>query len=173
MAEADELLLVGRIGKAHGLRGEISVLAFTDDPADRFAAGAQLQTDDAARPTLAIEHSRVVGGRWLLSFSGVEDRTGAEALRGVQLFTPAGARPALPDPDDFYDTDLVGLRAVLVDGAELGELIEVIHAPGGDVLVIRAGDRDVLVPFVRQIVPSVELDAGVVRIDPPEGLLEL
>lgn len=173
MAGSDELLLVGRIGKAHGLRGEVSVIAHTDDPADRFAAGEQLRTDDPAQPSLRIEQSRVVGGRWLLQFAGVADRSAAEALRGIALFTPASQRPPLEDPDDFYDTDLVGLRAVLVDGSVLGEVAEVIHAPGGDVLVVRAEQREVLVPFVRQIVPAVDLRAGTVRIDPPEGLLEL
>lgn len=173
MPDAEELVLVGRIGKAHGLRGEVSVLAYTDDPGDRFASGAQLRTDDPGRPVIAVEGSRVVGGRWLLSFAGVQDRSGAEALRGIQLFTAAGERPALDDPDDFYDTDLVGLRAVLMDDSPLGEVSEVIHAPGGDVLVVRVEGREVLVPFVHQIVPAVDLQAGVVRIDPPEGLLDL
>lgn len=173
MTTADDLVLVGRIGKAHGLRGEVAVLAHTDAPDERFALGAQLRTDRADTPVLTVTASRVVGGRWLASFGGFEDRTGAEELRGIQLFAAAADRPALEDPDDFYDTDLVGLRAVLMDGSPLGEVIEVIHPPGGDVLVVRAGDREVLVPFVHQIVPAVDIAAGLVRIDPPEGLLDL
>jgi 16S rRNA processing protein RimM len=173
LVEVDDLVLVGRIGRAHGLRGEATVAPHTDDPALRFAVGARLRTDSPQRPALLVEGSRLAGGRWLLSFAGVDDRAGAEALRGVRLFTPAAARPALEDPDDFYDTDLVGLRAVLMDGAAIGEVIGVIHPPGGDALVVRAERREVLIPFVRRIVPTVDLGAGTVRIDPPEGLLDL
>ena len=190
------LVAVGRIGKAHGLRGEVSVQAWTDDPEDRFSPGSVLRTDsrpDGAAtepgpggPTLTVETARVHAGRWLLGFAGVADRTAAEALRGTRLLLPATARPAIEDPDEFYDSDLVGLRAETPAGAVLGTVTDVVHGPVGDYLVIvlsgppiaaphqvSGTPREHLVPFVAQLVPRVDPPAGVVVIDAPDGLFDL
>jgi 16S rRNA processing protein RimM len=108
-----------------------------------------------------------------VQFDGVTDRESAVALRGVVLLAPVHIRPPLAGPDDFYDTDLVGLQASTVDGRALGPVTDVHHGPAGDYLAVRVGGRERLIPFVAAIVPEVDLAAGTVRIDPPEGLLDL
>jgi 16S rRNA processing protein RimM len=172
-ASEPDLVAVGRIGPAHGLRGAVLVLPWTDDPADRFAAGRRLRTDPPTSGPLTIRSAHDHSGRLLVQFDGVADRAAATALRGVVLLIESRSRPALPDPDEFYDTDLIGLQASTVDGRALGPISEVVHGPGGDHLVVRVADREVLVPFVAAIVPDVDLTAGTVHVDPPDGLLEL
>jgi 16S rRNA processing protein RimM len=167
-------LVVGRIAKAHGLAGEVSVDVRTDDPEHRFGAGASLETDPAARGPLVVMGSRWHTGRLLVMFEGIEDRNGAEALRGTLLVADSASSVAGDDDDDYWDHDLVGLSAHTVAGVALGNVTDVLHPPGPAVLVIaRPGTGEVLVPFVRELVPSVDLAAGRVLIDPPEGLLDL
>ena len=166
-------LVVGRVGRAHGLRGEVAVEVRTDDPEGRLGPGAVLLTEPAAAGPLTVETGRAHSGRLLLRFEGVVDRTGAEGLRGVLLVVdvPDDERPE--DPEDFYDHQLVGLRAETLDGASVGEVSDVLHLPGQDVLAVRRPDgRESLVPFVEAIVPTVDLDGGRVVLDPPPGLLE-
>jgi len=169
-----DTVVVGRIGRPHGVRGEVTIEVRTDDPDLRFTPGAVLQTDPADRGPLTIE-----GGRWhrdvlLLALEGVESREAAELLRNTLLLVETTALPALDDPDDYYDHQLVGLTARLTDGTALGEVVAVSHE-GGDLLVVqRPGDGgELLIPFVRAIVPTVDLAAGSLVVDPPEGLLEL
>ncbi len=170
-AAGSDDVAVGRVGPAHGMRGEVFVAPWTDQPDERFRSGAQLRTSGGA--TLTVESSRLHGGRLVVRFTGVDNRAAAEALRGIELLICASARPPLDDPDDFYDTDLVGLAAHLPDGRPLGPVREVVHATGGDYLVIDVDGRARLVPFVAAIVPEVNLAEGTVTVDPPEGLLEL
>ena len=169
-----DTVVVGRIGRPHGVRGEVTIEVRTDDPDLRFTPGAVLRTDPADRGPLTIE-----GGRWhrdvlLLALEGVESREAAELLRNTLLLVETTALPALDDPDDYYDHQLVGLTARLTDGTALGEVVAVSHE-GGDLLVVqRPGDGgELLIPFVRAIVPTVDLAAGSLVVDPPEGLLEL
>jgi 16S rRNA processing protein RimM len=173
MTSDPDLVAVGRIGPAHGVQGAVFVLPWTDDPDDRFAAGARLRTEPAAAGPLTVVSARDHSGRLVVRFDGVDDRERAAALRGVVLLVPAHARPPLDDPDDFYDTDLVGLRAETTDGTSLGLVTDIVHSTAADYLVVRIVERDVLVPFVAAIVPDVDVAAGVVRIDPPDGLLDL
>ena len=180
-----ELVAVGRIGRAHGLRGEVSVIPWTDTPDERFVVGVELTVGNGQGVvlpdtlTLVIETARVHSGRWLLGFVGVVDRNGAEALQGRTLMLPTVARPPIADPDEFYDSDLVGLTARTADGAELGRVTDVVHGPVGDYLVLSvtgaAGEpaREHLVPFVSAIVPVVDVAGGTVTVDPPEGLFDL
>ncbi len=167
-------LVVGRIGKAHGLRGEVTVEVRTDDPDLRFAAGATLDTDPARRGPLTVESGRAQGGRLVLRFEGVADRTAAEGLRNTLLIVEADPDELPDDPEEFYDHQLVGLRAVTVDGREIGTVAEMLHLPTQDMFAVTREDgREVLIPFVAEIVPDVDLDEGVVHVDPPPGLLEL
>jgi 16S rRNA processing protein RimM len=167
-------LVVGRVAKAHGIRGDLAVEVRTDDPDLRFAPGTELETDPAERGPLTVDAVRWHQGRLLVRFRGVADRTAAEALRGTLLVADSSSSPPTDDPDEFWDHDLVGLAAVLGDGTVVGEVIEVLHPPGSDVLVVRRGDdRELLVPFVAAIVPQVDLAGRRVVLDPPEGLLEL
>jgi 16S rRNA processing protein RimM len=154
-----------------GVKGEVTVEVRTDDPDDRFADGAVLLTDTG---TLTVRSSRYQGKYLVISVEGVDDRNAAEQLRDTLVRVDRAQLPALEDEDDFYDTDLVGLAAVLVDGTPLGTVEDVLHLPGGDVLSVRReAGAEVLVPFVKSIVPTIDLDKREVRIDPPDGLLEL
>jgi 16S rRNA processing protein RimM len=151
----------------------VFVEPWTDDPDERFAAGSVLTTEPADAGPLTIAASTSAGGKLVVRFEGIGDRSAVEALRGVRLLISASDRRPLDDPDDFYDTDLIGLAAHTVDGNELGPVRDVLHAGGADYLVLDCGGREVLVPFVRAIVPTVDLAARSVVIDPPEGLFDL
>jgi 16S rRNA processing protein RimM len=166
----DTKRVVGRIGRPHGLRGEVTVQVRTDFPDQRFAAGAQLRGD--AGRTLTVETVRPHGGALLVRFAGVTDRDAAVELCGLVLTVEATGLPDLDDPDEFYDHQLEGLAAVGPDGAALGTVREVVHAPASDLLVLETDHGEVLVPFVRAIVPEVDLAGGRVVLDPPAGLLD-
>jgi 16S rRNA processing protein RimM len=167
-------LVVGRVARAHGITGEVAVDVRTDSPGTRFADGAIIETDPAERGPLTVRRTRWHAGRLLVSFEGVADRTAADALRGTLLVADSSTSPDGDDPDEFWDHELAGLRAVTTTGQVLGEVAEVAHPPGADLLVIRTPDgAELLVPFVRAIVPEVDVAGGRVVVDPPEGLLEL
>ncbi len=174
MSGQPDRLTVGRIGKPQGLRGEVTVEVRTDLPETRFAPGAVLLTDPPERGPLTVESTRQQNGRLMVAFTGVPDRSAAELLRNTLLQVEAEDVPTSDDPDEFHDTQLVGLTATLVDGSPLGTVSEVLHLPQGDVLAIhREAATEVLVPFVAAMVPVVDLAGGRVVIDPPEGLLDL
>jgi len=167
------LVTVGRIGRAHGIRGEVSVDVRTDSPELRFADGARLTTEPVGAGPLVVGHTRWHSGRLLVRFDGVSDRAVAEGLRGVRLLAEVGAGERLDDPEEFFDHQLVGLRAVTTAGDDVGDITDVLHLPGQDLLVVRRPDnRETLVPFVTEIVPEVDLAAGQVVLDPPVGLIE-
>jgi 16S rRNA processing protein RimM len=166
-------LVVGRIARAHGIGGEVSVEVRTDSPDLRFAPGAVLDTEPPENGPLTVERARWHSGRMLICFAGVADRTAAEALRNTLLVADSATSPEVDD-DEFWDHQLVELSVVATDGTALGSVSEVVHSAGGDLLVVRRPDGgELLVPFVRSIVPTVDLDARRVVVDPPDGLLEL
>ncbi|WP_051732045.1 ribosome maturation factor RimM [Kitasatospora phosalacinea] len=166
-------LVVGRIGRAHGIRGDVSVEVRTDEPELRLGPGAVLLTDPAAIGPLTVETGRVHSGRLLLRFAGVKDRTAAEALRGTMLIAEVDPDETPDDPDEYYDHQLIGLDVVLADGTPVGELTEVVHLPYQDLLTVqRADGTEVLIPFVEQIVPTIDLDEQRVVITPPPGLID-
>ena len=145
----------------------------TDDPGLRFAPGSVLRTEPAERGPLTVAASRWHRDTLLMTVEGVESREAAEALRDTELHVAVEDLPELDDPDTFYDHQLLGLAARLPDGRPLGEVTSVRHE-GAELLVVRRGDgRELLVPFVTAIVPTVDLAGGFVVVDPPEGLLEL
>ncbi len=110
-ADPDDLVVVGRIGPVRGVRGDVFVAPFTDAPDERFAPGTVLRTDPPSAGPLTVAASTSASGKLVVHFEGVDGRPAAEALRGVQLVVPAADRPTLDDPDEFYDTDLIGLTA--------------------------------------------------------------
>jgi 16S rRNA processing protein RimM len=171
--DAGGLVTVGRIGPARGVRGDLFVEPFTDDPEGRFAVGSVLQTDPSDAGPLTVQNLDLHGARMVLRFAEAADRRAAEALRGVRLVVPAADRPPLDHPDEFYASDLVGLAARLPDGTALGPVVDVIDIAGADYLVLAVGGVERLVPFVAAVVPTVDIAAGFVVIDPPEGLFEL
>ena len=171
-------LVVGRVGRAHGIRGEVSVQVRTDDPGRRFAPGTVLADDPAALGPLAVGSVRWHLGRLLVRFDGLADRTRAEELAGALLLVDSAAVGTPEDPDEFNDHDLIGLVAVTVAGDRVGTVTDVLHH-GQDLLVISAagagagaGAGETLVPFVRAIVPEVDIVAGRLVLDPPPGLLD-
>lgn len=173
-------VVVGRLGKPHGTRGELTVEVRTDDPEGRYADGARLHRAGGGPVTVAGH--RWHNGRLLLSLAGVSDRNAAEALRDTLLLIDPALDPPLADEDTFYDHQLTGLRVELADGTPIGEVIDVLHPPGADLLAVRRdradradradGDPDeVLLPFVRAVVPTVDLAGRRLVITPPDGLL--
>lgn len=166
-------VVVGRVGRAHGIRGATAVAVHTDVPEVRFADGAVLLTDPPARGPLTVASTVWHSGRLLVSFRGVSDRSAAEALSGTTLLVAADRRGDA-GAEAWWDEDLVGLDAVSTVGDKLGVVAEVVHAPAQDLLLIRRdGAPELLVPFVAAIVPTVDRVGGRLVIDPPEGLLEL
>lgn len=168
------LLTVARIGRAHGLRGEVSLDLRTDEPEARLSVGTALATEPADRGPLTVARTREQQGRWYVTFAEAEDRTAAESLRGVELVVEVAEDAATADDDEdaWYPHELAGLRAEHVDGRVVGEILGLEHHPAHDVLVLREPDgARTLVPFVRAIVPVVDVPGGRVVLDPPGGLL--
>jgi len=179
MSVPSDALLVARIGKPHGLRGEVTVQVHTDDPGGRFVEGGTFTTEAAPGSgvprELTLRSHRVHRGIWLLGFDGIPDRTGAESLRGTRLFVPAGpATPTEGDDEGWYQDDLVGLAVVGTDGQPIGRVSGLETGSAQDLLVVElAAGGEALVPFVESIVPEVDVAGGRVVLDPPPGLLEL
>ena len=176
--------MVGRLGRPHGLRGEFLVDVRTDVPERRFAAGNVLGCTAEGFPTLTVASSRRHSGKWVVRFVEVGDRTAADVVKGSMLTIAADAVGPAADPDDpddeaWWDSELVGLAVVTTADVSVGVVREVLHPPGGDLLAVRTpggegeDDGEVLVPFVEEFVPTVDVAGGRIVIDPPEGLLEL
>ncbi|QVQ51676.1 ribosome maturation factor RimM [Spiractinospora alimapuensis] len=164
-------LVVGRVGRAHGVRGDVAIDVRTDDPDIRFAKGARLDTESGRSLTIATR--KYHAGRLIVRFSGISDRTAAEELRGLTLVVDATEALGSADPDEFHDAELLGLAVVTAAGQEVGTVADVLHH-SQDLLVIDTPTGDeVLVPFVRDIVPTVDPVRGRLVVDPPPGLLEL
>jgi 16S rRNA processing protein RimM len=164
------LVTVGRIGRPHGIHGEVTVEVRTDEPDERFVVGAEVLVGGSPR---FIESAHWHGNRLLLRFPGVDDRTAAEALRNtlIEVERPEDAKP--DEPDAFYDSALRGCAVRDVDGNDVGVIRDVVHLPGQDLLAVKTpDDREILVPFVGEIVPEVDIAARVVTIDPPSGLMD-
>ncbi|MGH3545976.1 MAG: ribosome maturation factor RimM, partial [Mycobacteriales bacterium] len=157
----------------HGVRGLITAQCTTDEPELRFRVGSVLLTAPSDRGPLTVAHSHWHGNRLLLGFDGIGDRGAAERLRGTGVLVDSAEVEAPAEPDRFADHQLVGVSVELVSGERVGEILGVEHGPGHDLLVVSHDGREVLVPFVRAIVPTVDLASGRAVIDPPEGLLEL
>jgi len=174
-------VVVGRVGRAHGIRGEVSVELRTDEPARRFADGAVLRTrtpdgepaHGSGRPAvLTVSRTRWHQSRLLVNFAEVPDRTSAEALRGLTLATEVDVAESPEDPEEFYDHQLVGLAVLTTEGTPVGEVTDVAHGSGQDLLVVRAPDgAEVLVPFVSALVPVVDVPAGRLEVADRPGLL--
>ena len=195
-------LVVGRITRPHGVRGEVSVTVHTDEPDRRFAVGSVLATDPAEAGPLTVASVRWHTGRLLVNFAGITDRSQADSLRGIWLTLDSAEAGSSADPDEFHDHELIGLAVVTVSGEPVGRVTDVRHH-GQDLLVIEPAGRgeaapvtagpvgsgpgrarpgplappdgadELLVPFVAAIVPEVDVAAGRLVIDPPPGLLEL
>jgi 16S rRNA processing protein RimM len=161
-------LNVGRIGRAHGVLGEATIEVRTSEPERRFAIGATVSTDNSEISELVISSARVHNGILLLGFEGFTDRNGIEKLRNTLLYTEVDINEAGVDEDDYHVQQLIGLRAELEDGTEYGVITDVLNLPAQDCLAIKTKSGEVLIPFVRQLVPIVDLQTQRVVVIPPE-----
>ena len=159
-------LNVGRIGRAHGILGEATIEVRTDLAEERFAIGAQLETD--SHGVLTVESARVHNGILLLGFTGISDRNSVEKLRDVLLYSEVDIDEPGFEEDDYHVLQLIGCKAYLVDGDLLGEVTEVLNLPGQDVLSIKSESGEVLIPFVHQLVPIVDIKAKRMTVIPPD-----
>jgi 16S rRNA processing protein RimM len=157
-------LLVGRIGRAHGIAGEATIEVRSDEPQLRFAIGARVQTD--TRGDLTITSHRLHNGTLLLGFVGVTDRNGVEALRDTLLYADVDITEQSA-PNEYHVMQLIGCQAFLESGELFGELTDVLNLPGQDVLSIATASGEVLIPFVQQLVPHVDVVARKVIVVPP------
>ncbi len=172
-------VIVGRIGRPHGIRGEVVIGVRTDEPDLRFAVGSVMDASRSAEDDLPADRAplKVAAVRWhsgqlLVGFAGITDRTAAGELTGSWLSIDSSQLPATPDPDEFRDHELIGLSVRTTAGEPVGVVTDMLHY-GQDLLVVRRADGgESLVPFVQALVPEVDLGAGVVVIDPPPGLLD-
>jgi len=161
---------VARIGKAHGLKGEVALDVRTDIPEQRLVPGAVFETGDSGLPQLTITKVRQASGRWYVGFEQITDRNGAEDARGIELLIDGETS----DEDDaWYVHELVGLAAERPDGSRVGEVVELLDLPAHDVLVVKepSGNR-AMIPFIEAFVPEVDVPGGRVIVTPPYGLLE-
>ena len=170
-------VIVGRVGRPHGIRGEVVIGVRTDEPDLRFAVGATLghgptPDSDASSGQLQVASARWHSGQLLVAFAGITDRTAAGELTGSWLSVDSSQLPAPSDPEEFRDHELIGLSVRTCAGEVVGVVTDVLHY-GQDLLVVRRADRgDTLVPFVKAIVPEVDVAGGLLVIDPPPGLLD-
>ncbi|WP_240641063.1 ribosome maturation factor RimM [Nocardioides ferulae] len=170
-------VVVGRIGKPHGIRGEVTLDVRTDEPERRFATGAVLRAVPPPGSASTLRSLTVTATRWhqtvlLVTFAELPDRNAAEAARGIVLHAEVPADATPEDPDEYYDHQLVGLAAYDVDGTALGEVTAVVHGGAQDLLSVRTPDgRDALVPFVKALVPEVDLAARRVVVADRPGLV--
>ncbi|UOQ88869.1 ribosome maturation factor RimM [Agromyces endophyticus] len=176
MAEAPKTQLrVGRLTKAHGLKGAIKLELYTDDPERRFTPGAEFSLQVPKESPwhgkhLVLRELRWYNGHPVGFFEGVDDRTAAETLIKAILWVDQSDDEA-GEPDAWYDHQLIGL-AVVRDGERIGEVVHVDHLPAQDLLIVKASGREVMVPFVSAIVPEVDVEAGTLTVTPPAGLFE-
>ncbi len=162
-------LTVARIGRAHGLKGEVTVEVRTDIPEDRLVPGERFETEPASSGPLTITGVRVQAGRWYVRFAEITTREQAEAARGVEL-TLDGAES--DEEDAWYVHQLVGLAAVRPDGSAIGEVADLLTMPAQDLLVVKQpGGHRAMIPFVEEFVPEVDVEGGRVVLTPPYGLL--
>ena len=176
-SKADIEVVVGRVGKPHGIRGEVTVDVRTDEPERRFAPGTTLRAQAPAGADRRPSSLTVARSRWhqnvlLVTFEEVADRNAAEAVRGTVLHAMLAHDEVPEDPEEFYDHQLVGLEVVDLDGTPLGRLTAVVHGSAQDLLTVRTPDgRDALVPFVAALVPEVDLAGGRVVVADRPGLV--
>lgn len=170
-------VVVGRVGRPHGIRGQLTIDVRTDEPERRFAPGTVLRAVPPKGSHSPLTSVTVETAKWhqqilLLSFAEIADRNEAEAARGLVLYADIDPTETPEDPDEYYDHQLVGLTAYDEQGQLLGEVTGLVHGGAQDLLAIRTPDRrDTLVPFVKALVPEVDVPGGRVVIADRPGLV--
>ncbi|CAB4681952.1 MAG: ribosome maturation factor RimM [Actinobacteria bacterium] len=162
-------LVVGRIGRAHGVQGEATVEVRTDQPDQRFAVGATVSTEDG-------RNLIITGSRWhnkilLLSFAGITDRDQVEQLRDQLVSTEVNTEDQ--EPGEYHFQQLIGCQVKLEDSKDIGVVREIIQLPGQDLLGIDTPNGEVLIPMVKQMIIAIDIKAKLIVVNPPEGLLDV
>ncbi|WP_285243995.1 ribosome maturation factor RimM [Pseudarthrobacter sp. fls2-241-R2A-127] len=166
-------LQVARIGKPHGIRGEVTVQVLTDAPEDRFVPGTEFVVEPASAGPLTVSSARWNKDILLLGFEEVTDRNRAETLRGAKLFIGTEELDEDDDDEGWYEHELVGLQA-RVGSRVVGKITALATMPVQDLLTVTTPDgEEILIPFVEQIVPEVNIEEGFVLLTPPDGLFEV
>ena len=167
------LLVVGRIGRAHGVLGEATIEVRTDVPDERFFVGANLVTDPAERGPLTVLSLRDHNGTLLLKFKEASDRNEIEKLRDTILYSEIDMNEEHQHEDEFHVQQLLDCEVVTQDGFLIGTVTDVINLPGQDVLAVAGENGEVLIPFVIEIVPEIDLEKMRITVIPPPGLLDI
>jgi 16S rRNA processing protein RimM len=165
------LLVVGRIGRAHGVLGEATIEVRTDVPDERFYIGAKLFTDPEGAGPLTITSARDHNGILLLKFAEANNRNEIEKLRDTLLKADVDMSQENLHEDEFHVQQLIGLKVETDEGVHVGALTDVLNLPGQDLLAVETENGEVLIPFVYEIVPDINLETGIITIVPPAGLL--
>ncbi|MDO5678535.1 MAG: ribosome maturation factor RimM [Propionibacteriaceae bacterium] len=164
-------VIVGRVGRAHGIKGDVFIDVRTDEPARRFRTGATLQLGEKRRP-VTLAAVRWNKGKLVVSFEGAPDRTAVEQFTGELLYDRVSESELPSEPEEYFDRQLVGLAVRDYAGIERGTVAEVLHLPAQDVLSLTIDAEERMVPFVQALVPTVDLDGGFIQLAAVEGLLE-
>lgn len=164
-------LAVARIGRPHGIKGEVTIETLTDFPEERFFPGATLECDAPSHTSLNVTQVRVHQGRWMLRFNGIDDRNGAERLRNARLFAEVAVDQA-NDEDGYHIEQLRGMRVVTLDDKEIGIVAGVLNNPGQDLLEVTTSAGERLIPMVHEFIHEINVESGEIRVELPEGLLE-
>ena len=165
------LLVVARIGRPHGVHGEVTIEVRTDSPQSRFRIGNVLTTDPADFGPLTIESARDHNGVLLLKFKEISDRTAIEKLKNVILLAEVDVAAELSE-EEFHFQQILGCKVELENGQSVGEIVDIVHLPGQDLLVVDYQGREVMIPFVKDIVPTVDIKNKRVIVVAQEGLLD-
>lgn len=169
--DAGKRILMAQIGAAHGIKGEVRVKPFGDDPLS-FTDYGKLETEDGSRK-FKVKRARLQKNVVITKFEGVNDRNEAEALNGVKLYIPRERLPEPEDADEFYHSDLIGLPTQGRDGTDYGTVIALLNFGAGDLIEVRdRSGKTVIFPFDRQTVPEIDLENGLIYIEPPLGFFE-
>lgn len=174
---AGEFFIVGRVRRAHGIRGELAVEVITDVPDAVFASGARVFAGTTAgdlvpeRMELHVERAAPFKGGMIVHFREITDRTEAEQWRDRYFLVPASELPP-PEDGEVYVHELIDMRVVLLSGDEVGRVTDVYELPQGLTLDVRRGEGTVLLPFSDLVVRNVDREARVITVDPPEGMLD-
>jgi 16S rRNA processing protein RimM len=167
------LLVVGRIGRAHGIHGEATIEVRTDLPDERFIVGARLETDPKAHGPLTIDSARDHNGILLLKFKEIADRTAVERVRDTLLMAEVDMSEEAAYEDEYHVQQLIGCEVVLGTGEKIGVLADVLNLPGQDLLAINGEHGEILIPFIAEFVPDVNIETRRITVVPPAGLLTL
>ena len=166
-------LAIARIGRPHGVKGEVTIELLTDLPEERFSVGKVIESDSGIHPTLEISRVRIHQGIWMLTFNEIKDRTMAERVRNSRLYSEIDIDEEVGDEDSiFHIEELRGLRVIDHDGAVIGSVTGVQNLPGQDLLEIETPRGQRLIPMVHQFIREIDIEAGRITVEIPAGLMD-